>query len=355
MYLKLAGNIRTFRKERGLTQEQLAEALDVSTGAVSKWELGLSTPELTVIMELAAFFEMSVDQLLGYRLQDGAREAFLERVKGYIHNKTLPVSYEELERMLLKWPNDFLVVYRCASLYEMRGTESKQRKYHLRAVELYEQACRLIDQNDDEFVSLTSIRCRIAGACHALGEQDKAVDILKKNNPCGVNNARLGEILAQAGRGEEALPYLSYGMLNLVVEQLMLADGFVNTFMRQKRYADAVAAVDWLLTVTEAAFLPGKVNYTHKLLPAYMVVKAHASLLMGQPEEAKEALAQAKDMAGRFDVSPDYSAAAARFTLQEAATAYDDYGQTATEGLERMVYAQEDTALSGLWETVKGQ
>ena len=46
MAVSLAENIRRFRKERALTQEQLAEALGVTVGAVYKWEAGLSQPEL---------------------------------------------------------------------------------------------------------------------------------------------------------------------------------------------------------------------------------------------------------------------------------------------------------------------
>ena len=49
---RLATNIRTFRKSKGLTQEQLAEVFDVTVGAVHKWEAGLSTPELGMIMEI---------------------------------------------------------------------------------------------------------------------------------------------------------------------------------------------------------------------------------------------------------------------------------------------------------------
>ena len=44
--LKLAENIRALRKQRNLTQEQLAEVLGVTVGAVYKWEAGLSLPEL---------------------------------------------------------------------------------------------------------------------------------------------------------------------------------------------------------------------------------------------------------------------------------------------------------------------
>ena len=46
MTITLSENIRTFRKARGLTQEQLAEVLGVTVGAVYKWESGLSQPEL---------------------------------------------------------------------------------------------------------------------------------------------------------------------------------------------------------------------------------------------------------------------------------------------------------------------
>lgn len=52
---KLAENIRALRKEKRMTQEQLAECLDVTVGAVSKWESGATTPDLSMIMELAHF------------------------------------------------------------------------------------------------------------------------------------------------------------------------------------------------------------------------------------------------------------------------------------------------------------
>ena len=68
MKMMLAENIRTFRKERSLTQEQLAEALGVTAGAVYKWEAKLSIPELGLIIQMADFFDISVDVLLGYEI-----------------------------------------------------------------------------------------------------------------------------------------------------------------------------------------------------------------------------------------------------------------------------------------------
>ena len=53
------------RKKMGLTQEELAEKLDVSAAAISKWERGVSTPELSMVCKMADCFGISVDELLG--------------------------------------------------------------------------------------------------------------------------------------------------------------------------------------------------------------------------------------------------------------------------------------------------
>ena len=59
MKSRLAENIKTFRKERKMTQEQLAEAMGVTVGAVYKWESDQSNPDLNLIIELADLFEVS--------------------------------------------------------------------------------------------------------------------------------------------------------------------------------------------------------------------------------------------------------------------------------------------------------
>ena len=61
----ISKSIVSNRKKRGLTQEELAEKLDVSSAAISKWERGISTPELSMVCKIADCFEISVDELLG--------------------------------------------------------------------------------------------------------------------------------------------------------------------------------------------------------------------------------------------------------------------------------------------------
>ena len=71
----------------GFTQEQLAEAMNVTVGAVSKWESGATTPELSVLLELAALFEVSVDALLGYHVLDSQSEQAVESIRDLMQGK----------------------------------------------------------------------------------------------------------------------------------------------------------------------------------------------------------------------------------------------------------------------------
>lgn len=64
--MKLNENIAKLRKERGLTQEQLANLLNVSVAAVSKWETGSNRPNLELLPDLAEVFQVSIDALIGY-------------------------------------------------------------------------------------------------------------------------------------------------------------------------------------------------------------------------------------------------------------------------------------------------
>ena len=61
-----AGNIARYRKENGLTQEELANKLGITPQAVSKWETEQSMPDIAVLPNLAEILHISVDKLLGY-------------------------------------------------------------------------------------------------------------------------------------------------------------------------------------------------------------------------------------------------------------------------------------------------
>lgn len=63
--LHLQQQLSLLRRERGITQEELASSLGVTNQAVSKWESGVCCPDIQLLPALAAYFGVTVDQLLG--------------------------------------------------------------------------------------------------------------------------------------------------------------------------------------------------------------------------------------------------------------------------------------------------
>ena len=62
---KIGQTICAYRKLNGISQEELARIVGVSAGAVSKWERDISLPDLDVLCNLADYFQITVDELIG--------------------------------------------------------------------------------------------------------------------------------------------------------------------------------------------------------------------------------------------------------------------------------------------------
>ncbi len=67
--LSIAENIIRFRREKKITQEQLADYVGVTKASVSKWETKQSMPDILLLPRLASFFDVTIDELLGYEPQ----------------------------------------------------------------------------------------------------------------------------------------------------------------------------------------------------------------------------------------------------------------------------------------------
>lgn len=63
-------NIKSLRKQKGITQEELAIRLNVVRQTVSKWEKGLSVPDAEMLIRIADIFEISVSELLGANIKN---------------------------------------------------------------------------------------------------------------------------------------------------------------------------------------------------------------------------------------------------------------------------------------------
>lgn len=356
MKVLLAQKLREFRKKQGLTQEQLAEAMGVTVGAVSKWESGASTPDISIILELADFFETSVDVLLGYTQQSASLEDSVCRLRELRIQKEYEAAFREAEKALQRFPNNFQVVYESARIYQLAGLERCDKAALIRCQELYRRSLELISQNEDREISPVSIYIAIANAMHSAGDVEGALKLLKEYNVEGVNNVEIGTILAKEKEtSQEALTYLTRALLRAETSMLQFSVGYANACLHLDRPAQVLEFNRLLYQFIQGLKEPGKASYLDKSQVILLVLNVFACFQLGDRERTKEYLRQARQLALRFDAAPSYGLEHHKFiTPQRDAAAYDDFGPTAMEGVEAQLKDNESDypGLWALWEEV---
>ena len=81
--------IRKYRKNKGMTQEEMAACLGVTTPAVNKWEKGNTLPDITLLVPIARLLGITTDELLSFKIElaDEEINQYLSNVQKELENK----------------------------------------------------------------------------------------------------------------------------------------------------------------------------------------------------------------------------------------------------------------------------
>lgn len=353
MRVKLSENIKRFRKERKMTQEQLAETMGVSVSAVYKWESNQSIPEINLILEMADLFNTSTDVLLGFEWRNNNVASALDRIRTLLQEKKYDEATMEAEKALKNYPNHFDIVYQSALLYLELGEIAEHHDANSRAIELLNHACELIDQNQDDTISEISIRTQIAKAHLMLNNTEVALRILKKYNVCGVNNAMIGMVLGDyLHDADEAEKYLGKAFAAFADDINSIMVGYANVFFQRKNFDAAIDSFLWLRTVLRGIQPEDELTWFDKYDCVILETIAECYCFKGEFEMARIYLKEAVSKAVRYDFAAPGEVSDMKFfaTLHiEKQPNYDYYGKTAMDCLVRRINP-EDEGVPKLWK-----
>ncbi|MBR4953005.1 MAG: helix-turn-helix domain-containing protein [Oscillospiraceae bacterium] len=356
MKLDIGMTIRQCRKDRALTQEQLAEALGVTAGAVHKWESGLSMPEITMLVDIADFFEVSVDYLLGYTVENGSMESAIERINQLWSERKLEQAAREIEKALKKYPNNFDVVYYAAKTYFLLIGDDE--KIALRCIELLERACTLFEQNTREDISLDDIRGAIATCYIGLKQYDKCIDMLKKLNADGSKNDMIGMVLAEyCNKPDEALPYLSAGIYGNVGPLIRCTIGFIKSYRLMGDFDKAGDIAEWSLNMLAGLHDSSVNSFMDRVEAVLLAALGDISCRSGKNEAARGCLRDARDKARKFDEAPDYRTAAGMkfYYLSQNDLSLDDLGDTAMLAIGNYIDKNACDETKEMWKEINNE
>jgi len=109
MQLNIGENIKRFRKERNITQEELSEILGVSFQSVSRWENGTCYPDLELLPTIAEFFRITVDSLLGVNevIEQKNVKKYLDEFQKAISVGNIDKCIEIARQGVAEYPNNY--------------------------------------------------------------------------------------------------------------------------------------------------------------------------------------------------------------------------------------------------------
>lgn len=197
--------IKRLRKERGLTQEELAERLNISAPAISKWENDTSMPDISQIVPLAGVFGVRTDVLFGLHT-DGANAAVAEVKKIAELPETDNDRRVELWSDLLKqYPNNNEIRRNLAKAYLCRKKEGD----YAAAAELFE---KILDECTDSEIRLKSLSM-LCFCYNRMGDTQNAVRVAKLCGPSHITtDSLLAKIDGYEGRDEVNQRLLAYSV-----------------------------------------------------------------------------------------------------------------------------------------------
>lgn len=162
--MNIGNKIRELRKQRGITQEQLAESIGISFQAVSKWENNIALPDITLAPVLASYFGVSMDELFDFNLKE--IECAVKNITdvAYKYRESNPSeSRRILEDGLKKYPENDILLNNL--LYVMNYSEKPD--------ETISVASKLIEKTDQSDVKYDALRF-LAYAYKAKGDFESA-------------------------------------------------------------------------------------------------------------------------------------------------------------------------------------
>ena len=181
MELNIGMNIKRLRLAKGLTQEQLAELLTISTAAVSKWEAKNTYPDITMLFPLAEIFGVTVDELLGY--DEAKAKADVDKILAEYQRLYVEGRFVEGKELIVnarkKYPHDYRIMNKY--MWDVAGgSAGNDSETLLKNKDELTQLCDCILERctqDDLRAEAINMKAKLL---HATGDTDTALEILSK-------------------------------------------------------------------------------------------------------------------------------------------------------------------------------
>ena len=251
--LRLPNNIIRLRHERKITQEELADFLGVTKASVSKWENAQSVPDILLLLQLAAFFDITIDELIGYDPQltrEQIRRFYTELSEDFA-KQPFHETLDKIQALAHRYYSCYPFLLQLCVLYwnhyMLAETEEEQEQILKEAVSWCDH---ILETCGDVGVCGDALAVK-AGLSLQLGNAGETIEMLEPaSDPVrfsGQNGTLLVRAYQMAGEQEKARRYIQareyLDMLNLVGDAVMTLALYQDDLKRCQKTVRRIRAV----------------------------------------------------------------------------------------------------------------
>jgi len=218
--INIARVIINKRREKGLTQDDLASYIGVSKASVSKWETGQSFPDITFLPQLAAFFNISVDELMGYEPQmskEDIRKLYLSLSSDFTV-KPFDEVLEHCRKIAKKYYSCFPLLFQIGALLVNNSMESGDMDKTFAVIaEAKELFIRVKKESED--AELCQLALNMEAFCAlTLGNAEEVIELLEgTSNKIISTETLLAPAYQMLGKQKQAKSVLQVGIYQHMV------------------------------------------------------------------------------------------------------------------------------------------
>lgn len=253
------------RKEKGVTQDELAHYMGVSKASVSKWETAQSYPDITFLPQLASYFNISIDDLMGYepQMEKGDIKRLYHRLSEDFSSKPFDEVLAHCREIIKKYFACFPLLLQMGILILNHSTVLKDAaKTSLLIEEAKALFIRVKNESGDVELSKQAVYLE-AGCCLALGNPEEVLELLGGTKTLLFSDEALKASAYQmTGKIDEARSTLQVGIYNHTLSLLGLFSSYLG------------------LCTEDAGKYEEALNRVFAVVEAFEIKRLHPAILM---------------------------------------------------------------------------
>ncbi|MBP5555702.1 MAG: helix-turn-helix domain-containing protein [Lachnospiraceae bacterium] len=244
--------IRKYRKEKNMTQEEMANKLGVSAPAVNKWESGASMPDITLLAPIARLLGISLDELLSFKdnLSDIEISNIINDIYAMFNTESLDTVFQKMKDIVKEYPNAEALTLSLASILYGRSLffAEDRSKYEDWIISCFENLLRSEDAN---------IKRHAADALYGFyiskenyDEAENCLRFFPDESP--EKKRKLATIYSGKGRYEEAFKameealYAGYQNMSVLFHELFLTASKTGDYKKAEKFIEKESALSEL-------------------------------------------------------------------------------------------------------------